>query len=352
MATEVERTAMRRAVVLAAHGAGTVSPNPTVGCVLLGADGLTVVGEGWHERPGGPHAELAALRAAGGHARGGTAVVTLEPCAHVGRTGPCAEALIDAGVARVVYAVTDPNAAAAGGADLLRVAGVDVEGGVETGAAERGNEAWLTSVRLGRPYVVWKYASTLDGRSAAADGTSRWITSAAARADVHALRARSDAVMAGVGTVLADDPHLTVRDSDGGLAARQPLRVVVDTEGRTPSSARVLDAAAPTWVATGAEVGRGADGRADLHAVLQALRARDVVSVLLEGGPTLAGAFLEQRLVDRVVGYVAPALLGAGPPALSHAGIGSIADALRLELDDVGRVGPDLRLSARVPRKG
>jgi diaminohydroxyphosphoribosylaminopyrimidine deaminase/5-amino-6-(5-phosphoribosylamino)uracil reductase len=201
---------------------------------------------------------------------------------------------------------------------------------------------WLTAVRLGRPFVVWKFAATLDGRSAAADGTSKWVTSPAARADVHRLRSTVDAIIAGVGTVLADDPRLTARAGE----VRTPLRVVVDTGGRTPENANVHDGAAPTWVATAAEVGADPQGRVDLGQLLKALYARGVRTALLEGGPTLAGAFLAAGLVDRVVAYLAPKLLGAGANALGAAGVGTIADAVELDLVDVTRVGPDLRLTA------
>ncbi|SCF32302.1 bifunctional diaminohydroxyphosphoribosylaminopyrimidine deaminase/5-amino-6-(5-phosphoribosylamino)uracil reductase RibD [Micromonospora mirobrigensis] len=342
--------AMLRAVALAGRGLGTASPNPVVGCVLLDPDG-EVVGEGFHAYAGGPHAEIVALAQAGERARGGTAVVTLEPCDHVGRTGPCSLALIRAGVARVVIAVPDPNPVASGGAHTLRDAGVQVEFGVRAAEAEAGNVAWLTSTRRGRPYVIWKYAATLDGRSAAVDGTSMWITSEPARMDVHALRGTVDAVLAGVGTVLADDPRLTARNlRDGTLAIRQPLRVVVDSSGRTPAGAQVRDAAAPTWIATAAEVGAGPDGRVDLPALLAELHRRGVRAALLEGGPRLAGAFLAAGLVDEVVGYVAPRLLGAGPTALLDAGVTTIAEAIDLEITDVTRIGPDLRVTAR-PRK-
>ncbi|WP_433349516.1 bifunctional diaminohydroxyphosphoribosylaminopyrimidine deaminase/5-amino-6-(5-phosphoribosylamino)uracil reductase RibD [Micromonospora sp. CA-111912] len=342
--------AMRRAIALAARGLGTASPNPVVGCVLLDPDG-EVVGEGFHAYAGGPHAEIVALAQAGRRARGGTAVVTLEPCDHTGRTGPCSRALIVAGVARVVVAVPDPDPVAAGGAATLRAAGVRVEFGVRVAEAEAGNVAWLTSVRRSWPYVVWKFAATLDGRSAAVDGTSMWITSEEARADVHALRGTVDAVIAGVGTVLADDPRLTVRNlRDGTLAIRQPLRVVVDSLGRTPAGARVRDGAAETWIATAGQVGAGPDGRVDLPALLAELHRRGVRAALLEGGPSLAGAFLSAGLVDRVVGYVAPRLLGAGPPALADAGVTTIADAIDLEITDVTQIGPDLRITA-LPRK-
>ncbi|MEV4348053.1 bifunctional diaminohydroxyphosphoribosylaminopyrimidine deaminase/5-amino-6-(5-phosphoribosylamino)uracil reductase RibD [Actinoplanes sp. NPDC049596] len=349
MVTEDE--AMRRAIALAARGLGTTSPNPVVGCILLDADG-EVVGEGFHAYAGGPHAEIVALAQAGERARGGTAVVTLEPCNHTGRTGPCSEALIGAGIRRVVIAVDDPTPVAAGGAVTLRAAGIPVETGVRRQEAEQGNIAWLTAVRRGRPYVTWKFAATLDGRSAAADGTSQWITSAPARTDVHALRATVDAIVAGVGTVLADDPQLTVRDlRDGTPAIKQPLRVVVDSHGRTPETARVNDAAATTWVVTTGEVGAGPDGRVDLSALLAALFARGVRSVLLEGGPTLAGAFLAAGLVDRVVGYVAPKLLGAGKTALVDAGVATIDDAIELDLTDIAQIGPDLRFTASLRQK-
>ncbi len=345
MASAAEVAAMRRAVALAARGEPGARPNPNVGAVVLDARGA-VAGEGWHARAGEAHAEVHALREAGERARGGTAVVTLEPCAHTGRTPPCTAALLRAGVARVVFAVADPSSAAAGGAGVLRRAGVDIEGGVLTAEAEVAAERWLTAVRRGRPYVVWKYAATLDGRVAAPDGTSRWITGTAARADAHRLRAAADAVVVGVGTVLTDDPHLSVRDAGGAPAARQPLRVVVDSAGRTPRGARVLDGAAATWVATAAAVGADGDGRVDLAALLAALGGRGVQAVLLEGGPTLAGSFLRAGLVDRVVAHLAPALLGAGPAALADPGATTLADALRLHLDDVRRLGPDVRLSA------
>ncbi|MFC7549860.1 bifunctional diaminohydroxyphosphoribosylaminopyrimidine deaminase/5-amino-6-(5-phosphoribosylamino)uracil reductase RibD [Plantactinospora sp. GCM10030261] len=346
MASVPTGDAMRRAISLAARGLGTTSPNPVVGCVLLDTAG-EIVGEGFHAYAGGPHAEVVALAQAGERARGGTAVVTLEPCDHTGRTGPCSAALVHAGVRRVVIAVADPDPVAAGGADTLRAAGVEVVFGPYAAEAEAGNIVWLTAVRRQRPYLVWKYAATLDGRSAAADGTSMWITSEAARSDVHALRGAVDAVLVGVGTVLADDPRLTVRDiGDGSLAVRQPLRVVVDSAGRTPTDARVRDAAATTWIATTAAVGSGPDGRVDLARLLTELYRRGVRSALLEGGPRLAGAFLAAGLVDRVVGYLAPRLLGAGPAALEDAGVGTIAEAIDLELADAERVGPDLKIVA------
>ncbi|MFI6653375.1 bifunctional diaminohydroxyphosphoribosylaminopyrimidine deaminase/5-amino-6-(5-phosphoribosylamino)uracil reductase RibD [Streptomyces sp. NPDC050529] len=357
MDTAADTTAMRRAITLAARGLGSTSPNPVVGCVVLDATGHPV-GEGFHQRAGGPHAEIHALRAAGEKARGGTAYVTLEPCNHTGRTGPCAQALVEAGIARVVYAVGDPNPQATGGADTLRAAGIKAEQGLLAGEAEAVNAAWLTSVRLGRPHVTWKYAATLDGRIAAADATSRWITSAEARADVHRLRAEADAVVVGSGTARTDDPQLGVRGIDGVV---QPLRVVVDTAATAVRpGARVLDATAPTVIAVADDADarhlpdeavlrlpRAADGPGlDLPALLTALHGRGVRSVLLEGGPTLAGAFVAAGLVDKVVGYLAPVLLGAGPAALADAGISTIAQALRLDVTETVHIGPDLRITA------
>ncbi|MEV5279177.1 bifunctional diaminohydroxyphosphoribosylaminopyrimidine deaminase/5-amino-6-(5-phosphoribosylamino)uracil reductase RibD [Streptomyces sp. NPDC051994] len=355
MATAADADAMRRAIELAARGLGSTSPNPVVGCVITDASGA-LVGEGFHQRAGGPHAEVRALEAAGDRARGGTAYVTLEPCDHTGRTGPCAQALLKAGVTRVHYAVGDPNPQATGGADTLRAAGVQVEQGLLADEAEAVNAAWLTSVRLGRPHVTWKYAATLDGRTAAADGTSRWITSAESRADVHRLRAECDAVVVGSGTARTDDPHLAVRGVGG---ATQPLRVVVDTNaGAVEPGARILDDAAPTLIAVAEDADaahlpaeavvrlpRAASGL-DIPALLAALHARGVRSVLLEGGPTLAGAFVAAGAVDRVIGYLAPVLLGAGPAALADAGIPTIAEALRLDITETVRIGPDLRITA------
>lgn len=335
-----DRAAMRRALELAWLAAGSTSPNPPVGCVVLDRYG-EVAGEGYTNPPGGPHAEVVALGRAGTRAAGGTAVVTLEPCAHTGRTGPCVDALLAAGVARVVYAVADPNPVAAGGADRLRAAGVRVRDGLSRREAELGAaEAWLTATRLGRPFVTWKYAATLDGRIAAVDGTSQWITGKQARADAHRLRGTVDAVLVGSGTVLADDPHLTTRGADGSLAARQPLRVVLDRRGRVPRSARVLDGAAETVVLD----------LPDPVSVCRVLHERGVRHVLLEGGGILAGAFVRAGLVDRVVGYLAPALLGAGSAVLTDAGIDTMGAALRLRLDEVGQFGTDLRLVARPVR--
>jgi diaminohydroxyphosphoribosylaminopyrimidine deaminase / 5-amino-6-(5-phosphoribosylamino)uracil reductase len=299
------------------------------------------VGEGATARPGGPHAEIAALAQAGDRARGGTAVVTLEPCAHTGRTGPCADALIAAGIARVVVAVPEPTGLAGGGAERLRAAGIDVETGVDRPAAEDGAlAAWLTGVREQRPYVVWKVAATLDGRVAAADGTSRWITGEQARAAVHRLRATCDAVVVGSGTALTDDPQLTVRDAEGRTTGRQPLRVVVDRRGRVPGTARLHDAAAPTLVS---RAGTPAELLAELF-------DRDVRRVLLEGGPTLAGAFLRAGLVDEAIVHLAPLLLGAGPSLVGDLGISTMADALSLSIADLVPMGGDVQIRLRPTR--
>ncbi|HJQ44285.1 MAG TPA: bifunctional diaminohydroxyphosphoribosylaminopyrimidine deaminase/5-amino-6-(5-phosphoribosylamino)uracil reductase RibD, partial [Jatrophihabitantaceae bacterium] len=262
---------------------------------------------------------------------------TLEPCAHTGRTGPCTQALVDAGVAKVVYAVGDPNPEAAGGAERLRAAGVVVVAGLDEHAAASGVlRPWLHAVRTGRPYVTWKFAATLDGRVAAADYTSRWISSAASRADVHRLRGGVDAILVGSGTVLVDDPHLTVRDGER-VGTHQPLRVVLDRRHRVPDDARVLDGAAESVVLDTAVP----------QFALKALYDRGVRHVLLEGGPTLAGAFVEARCVDEVIAYLAPTLLGAGPAALGDAGIGTLADALTLEVESVARLGEDIKIVGR-----
>lgn len=335
---EVLVAAMRDAIAASESVRGTTSPNPPVGAVVLDREGHRA-GVGATAAPGGPHAEVEALQAAGERARGGTAVVTLEPCSHTGRTPPCTDALIAAGVAGVVFAVADPNPVAAGGATVLKEAGITVGQGLLADEVSRGPlRAWLHCTVSGRPHVTWKFAATLDGRSAAADGTSRWISSAQARAEVHRIRAASDAIIAGTGTVLADDAALTARDADGVHAPRQPLRVVVGNRA-IPETARVRDRTAETLMLN----------THDPDEVLRELHARGVVDVLLEGGPTLAGAFVAAGRVDRVLAYLAPALLGAGAVALGDAGIGSISGMLELDIEEVRQIGPDVRISA-VPR--
>jgi diaminohydroxyphosphoribosylaminopyrimidine deaminase/5-amino-6-(5-phosphoribosylamino)uracil reductase len=337
---EDQARAMRRAITLSETARGSTSPNPPVGAVIVDARG-EVVGEGATQPPGGPHAEVMALRQAGEHARGATAFVTLEPCAHHGRTPPCAVALIAAGVAAVHYAVADPNPVAAGGAHTLRAAGIDVQQGLLAGDVELGPlRAWLHFARTGRPHVTWKYASTLDGRVAAADGTSRWISSPESRAEVHVLRGGIDAIMVGTGTVLADDPALTARAADGTLARHQPLRVVVGT-GEIPAGARVLDGSAETVRVRSH----------DPDAVLALLAERGVVDLLLEGGPRLAGAFVGAGRVDRILAYLAPALLGSGPMALGDAGVSTITGVHRWSVERVTMSGGDVRVSA-VPLLG
>ncbi|MBM7461068.1 bifunctional diaminohydroxyphosphoribosylaminopyrimidine deaminase/5-amino-6-(5-phosphoribosylamino)uracil reductase RibD [Rhodococcus coprophilus] len=311
---------------------GTTSPNPPVGAVILDASGQ-VAGVGATAPPGGPHAEVRALAAAGDRARGGTAVVTLEPCNHTGRTGPCARALVDAGIASVYYSVSDPNPIAGGGADTLRAAGVTVHPGLGADAVIHGPlRAWLHRARTGRPHVTWKYAATLDGRSAAQDGTSQWISGPESRARVHDERSRLDAIVVGTGTVLTDDPWLTARLPDGQLAPHQPLRVVVGLR-EIPTSARVLDDAAPTLVLRTRDIGE----------VLDALT--DHPDVLIEGGPRLAGAFLAARSVDRVQAYLAPVVLGAGTTAVQDAGVHTVTEALRFRRERVETVGADVLLT-------
>lgn len=318
-----EQAAMRRALVLAVSPGVPLGPNPRVGCVLLADDGATVA-EGFHRGAGTAHAEADALAQAGERARGTTAVVTLEPCAHTGRTGPCAVALRDAGVRRVVFAQPDPNPLAAGGAALLRHAGLDVEQGLLEAEARAVNEVWTFAVERGRPFVTWKFATTLDGRSAAADGTSRWVSSTAARLDTHRLRALCDVMLVGTGTVDVDDPQLTVRDEHDRPLPQQPLRVVMG-ERDLPAGRRVFDEQAESLHL------RTRDPRQALAELHEGGRQH----VFLEGGPTLAAAFLGAGLVDEIVTYVAPMLLGAGRGAVADLGITTIADALRPVVTDV-----------------
>ncbi|MDQ3732414.1 MAG: bifunctional diaminohydroxyphosphoribosylaminopyrimidine deaminase/5-amino-6-(5-phosphoribosylamino)uracil reductase RibD [Actinomycetota bacterium] len=337
-ADEAELAALRESLVLGDGAAGRTSPNPPVGAVVLDRSGR-MVGAGATQPAGGQHAEIVALTQAGVAAAGGTLICTLEPCAHHGRTGPCTDAIQAAGVSRVVFGAADPNAVAAGGAEVLGNRGIEVVGGQLVEQVRRSALGrWLLAIELGRPHVTWKYAATLDGRVAAADGSSRWITSELARADVHRLRASLDAVIVGSGTVLADDPHLTVRDENGGLADRQPIRILFDRRGRIPANARVFDESATTAVCIDA-----------IPEALSAMYEGGVRAVLLEGGPTLAAAFLAAGCVDRVVGYLAPALLGAGPSVIGDLGITSVTQALRLVVEDVTLIGADLRVTAVFP---
>lgn len=323
---EADLRHMRRAIELAAGVRTTTSPNPWVGCVIVAADGRTA--EGATQPPGGPHAEAAALAAAkadGIDVTGATAYVTLEPCVHHGRTPPCADALVDAGVGRVVVGIADPDSHVAGrGIDRLRSAGVDVVSGVEAEAVGDQLAAYVTHRTTGRPLVVLKLAASLDGRTAAPDGTSQWITGAAARTDAHRLRAESDAVLVGAGTVRTDDPSLTVRHVDG----RDPLRVVLGT--------------APP----GAQVHPALELHGDLGGVLDDLGGRDVLQVLVEGGATVAGAFHRAGLVDRYVVYLAPALFGGddAPGLFSGAGAATMSDVWRGRITRVTTLGDDIRV--------
>lgn len=334
--TAAERDAMTRALDLAKRGP-SYGPNPRVGCVLLARDG-GIVGEGWHRGAGTVHAEIAALadaRGRGADPRGATAVVTLEPCNHTGRTGPCSEALLDAGVARVVVAVEDPNPAAAGGVARLRAAGVDVVTGLDAEQGRAVLRTWLAAVERGRPFVTLKLATSLDGRVAAADGSSRWITSEVARRHAHELRAQVDAIVVGTTTALVDDPSLTARNAAGELHEHQPLRVVVGSR-EIPQEARLRG---PGGEFVHLRTHDPAEVLADLH-------AREVRHALVEGGPTLAAAFLRAGLVDEVHAYVAPVLLGSGRSAVADLGVATIADALRLTPTSVLPLGPDVLVVA------
>ena len=365
---DTEVTRMREALAVAERGWGHVAPNPMVGALVLAGD--EVVGRGWYEGPRGePHAEVRALREAGGRSRGATVVCTLEPCNHHGATPPCTDALLDAGVARVVIGATDPNPVVDGsGIARLRDAGVAVHAGVLADEAHRLNAAFERHVTTGSPFVIWKVATSLDGKTAARDGSSRWITSEDARLDAHRLRAWADAIVVGAGTVVADDPSLTARHPDLG-SSWPPLRVVVDVAGRLPADAAILDDRAPTLVATTAagerSVGRSlppgvevaicaadATGGVAPGALLEALGKRDVQGVLLEGGATLAWSFLRDGAVDRIVHYVAPRIVGgAGAPgAVMGEGFAPIDAALDLSFVRVDPVGPDIRVEADVHR--
>ena len=354
---------MALALRLAENGLYDTKPNPSVGCVLV-KDGR-IVGTGWTAPAGGPHAERVALAAAGSDARGATAYVTLEPCNHQGRTGPCTRALIEAGIARVVFAGSDPNPLAGGGAQALRDAGVEVTAGVLERAAEPLNRGFFTRMRRGRPWVRCKIAASLDGRTALANGASRWITSSHARADVHRWRARSGAILTGSGTVLADDPALTARREEAGIDAeigiKQPLRAVVDSALRTPPSAKLLAFPGDVLFFATARATRGAalestgariervpgTEHCDLAAVLTRLAALEVNDVWVEAGSGLNGALLAGGLIDELIVYVAPKLLGSSARGMfAVPALASLADAWDIHIEDVRRIGPDWRITA------
>lgn len=355
---------MTEALRLARQGRYTSMPNPRVGCVLL--QNGEIVGRGWHRRAGAPHAEVHALEEAGSHARGSTACVTLEPCSHQGRTAPCCDALIAAGVKKVVAAMRDPNPRVSGrGFARLQDAGIQVEEGLMAEEAGQLNPGFIKRVQQGLPWVLCKIAMSMDGRIAAASGESKWITGPEARVEVQRLRAASCAVLTGVGTVLADDPALTVRPEewtgeDTPPQERQPLRVVADSQLRTPPNARLLAQPGETWLAAaregsmpGARVLRlpGAGGRTDLKALLRILaEERECNEVLLEAGPALAGAMLEAGLIDAFCIYLAPLFLGdKGYPPL-HLSISRLAEKFSLEITDVRRVGETICIES-FPKK-
>jgi diaminohydroxyphosphoribosylaminopyrimidine deaminase/5-amino-6-(5-phosphoribosylamino)uracil reductase len=368
-ATAIDHGHMARALQLAARGTYSTAPNPAVGCVLLDAHGV-VVGEGWHHRAGQPHAEVHALHAASTRARGGTAYVTLEPCSHHGRTPPCVDALLAAGVRRVVAAMQDPNPRVAGdGLRKLGAAGVVTAVGVLEREARELNRGFVSRMTRGRPWVTVKLGSSADGRTALADGSSQWITSEPARADVQRLRARAAAIVTGIGTALADDPALTVRDPALDLGGRMPLRVVLDSRGRLEPGLKLARDGLPTLVFSSTAgtrmlarlaaaessavqvepVSLDAAGRIDLGVVLQRLAALECNEVLVEAGPRLAGGFLGAGLADEIVLYVAPTILGAEaqPSFVLPQPLRSLADRPQYSYHDVRRVGPDLRLTMR-----
>ncbi|WP_341953951.1 bifunctional diaminohydroxyphosphoribosylaminopyrimidine deaminase/5-amino-6-(5-phosphoribosylamino)uracil reductase RibD [Salinibacterium sp. TMP30] len=325
---------MLHALSLASHGPIT-GGNPQVGCVLTD-DAGTIVAEGWHHGTGTPHAEVDALSKLGGNAAGLTAVVTLEPCNHQGHTGPCSEALIAAGVTRVVYAVSDPGKTSGGGSQRLRDAGVEVIGGVVAAEAEEFLHSWLTAARLQRPHVTVKWASSLDGRAAAADGTSQWITGTAARQHVHEQRARADAIVVGTGTVLADDPSLTARGDAGELLKWQPQPVVLGRR-EIPAGARLREHPHALQQFDGS----------DLNATLTELFEAGIRRIFIEGGPTIASAFIAAGLADELLIYLAPKLLGGPKVALGELGVATIADAKELSITELRPLGNDVLIVAR-----
>jgi diaminohydroxyphosphoribosylaminopyrimidine deaminase/5-amino-6-(5-phosphoribosylamino)uracil reductase len=360
---------MARALELARQGVASSDPNPAVGCVVVSRG--RVVGEGFTQRAGGNHAEIEALNAAGEAAAGATVYVSLEPCAHTGRTGPCAEALIKAGVARVVFAIEDPNPAVAGqGSAMLTSAGIEVETPLLASAAEEINRGYFSRIRRGRPWVRCKMAASLDGRTALANGASQWITGSAARRDVHRWRARSSAVMTGVGTVMADDPQLSARPEAFPFDLLQPKRVIVDSALRTPPEAKTLGLEGEVLIFTGVAADAAdrsaadrfraleragarvetvpADSRCSLAAVLTRLSELEINGVWLEAGPTLAGAMLAAGLIDELVLYFAPSLLGNEARGMfSLPSMTTLDDKIELKIDDLRKVGDDLRVLAR-----
>lgn len=351
---------MAQAHRLAGKGLFTTDPNPRVGCVLV-KDGV-MVGEGYHIEAGGPHAEIHALQMAGDQAAGSTAYVTLEPCSHHGKTPPCSDALIEAGVARVVIALEDPNPEVAGkGISRLQAAGIEASSGLMPEETEKTNPGFLMRMRQGRPFVRVKMAQSLDGRTAMASGESQWITGPEARMDVQRLRARSGAILSGVGTVLADDPSLNVRDLE---TTRQPLRVVVDARAETPANAKLFTISGPICMVTaeGVPVPEGwmqheqvtvaqlplQQGRIDLRELMRQLAEMEVNELHVEAGATLSGALVEQEFVDELVLYTAPTLMGSDARPLLNLSFSAMSEKLELNISDVRKVGRDLRFTAKI----
>lgn len=354
---------MRRAVTLARQALGSTSPNPAVGAVIV-KDG-EIVGEGFTQPPGGDHAEVVALKQAGPLAKGGTLYVTLEPCNHSGRTAPCTDTIVGAGISTVHVAIRDPNADVVGcGIERLESAGIRTHLGGEAAAVQRLLEAWLKYVTSGRPFITAKFAMSLDGKIAARTGDSKWITGDKARWHVHKMRAHSDALMIGIGTALADDPRLTARDERGSPLAHQPLRVIVDSRGRLPETARLLSEPGETLIAVGSDADSskasnrrdGVETRAfplqDGHIDLQVLTSflaqeRDITSIMVEGGGTLLGALFDLDLVDKVVAFVAPTIIGgaSAPSPVGGAGVQMMPDALELERVRWKRLGRDMLIT-------
>lgn len=356
---------MARAIELARRGWYTARPNPRVGCVIVKDD--QIIGEGWHQRAGEPHAEVNALRAAGGAATGATVYVSLEPCNHQGRTPPCAGALIEAGVSRVVYGVKDPHKDACNGLATLVEAGIEVYGPVLDPEARAVNEGFLQRIATGRPRVTLKVAASLDGRTAMASGESQWITGPQARRDVQRLRARSGAIITGIGTVLQDDPAMTVRPEQLGLpdaeavAHNQPLRVIVDSKFRVREGLKILQPPGEALIATAEPEARlpgvetlsiaNSEGKVSLPALLDELGKRHCNDVLVEAGAKLAGAFVREGLVDELIVYLAPKLLGSRAMPMLELSFDKMAQAIDLQVTDVRALGSDWRVTARVTEK-
>jgi diaminohydroxyphosphoribosylaminopyrimidine deaminase/5-amino-6-(5-phosphoribosylamino)uracil reductase len=328
---------MQRAIALSENGLGRTAPNPIVGAVIIGTDG-SVIAEGFHDRAScADHAEVVALKIAGDKARGATMYVTLEPCNHTGATAPCTQAIIDAGIKSVVYAVADPNPVAAGGAAVLKAAGIDVVAGVGVDEVTHSNRAWLTKIIKGRPFITWKVAATLDGKVAAADGTSKWITTEASRADVQKVRRSVDAIMVGTQTVIADNPHLVPHD---GAAIKNPLRIVCGTQ-ELPKGAQVFDSAAPTKVIASK----------DLEVVAAELLATGVNHILLESGPTLATALLQAGMLDELMLYQGASVLGAGKSFIADFGITTVNNAMSMQRISTETFGDDVKSVYRIASK-